>query len=129
MKAMNFENDAFLFPKNNFTNQYALGFELTSMQYAIENCYYSELVGEPIRLELNFIYTLEQVTELIVLEEPMSSVAFDIFVLLEIRSEMDNVSLQHIINRIPLLKYRYLGSFPSDYVPTRDKDTFANINT
>ena len=42
---------------------------------------------------------------------------------------MDNVSLKQIINRIPLLKYRYRGSFPSDYVPTLDNDTFAIINT
>ena len=28
----------------------------------------------------------------------------------------------------PLLKYRYRGSFPSDYIPTIDYDTFANIN-
>ena len=38
---------------------------------------------------------------------------------------MDNVSLQEIINRIPLLKYRYRGSFPPDFVPTFDNDTFA----
>ena len=42
---------------------------------------------------------------------------------------MDNVSLQQIINRISLLKYRYRGSFLSDYVPTLDNDTFAIINT
>ena len=42
---------------------------------------------------------------------------------------MDNFALQQIINRIPLLKFRYLGSFPSDYVPTLDNDTFAIINT
>ena len=42
---------------------------------------------------------------------------------------MDNVSLQQIIKRIPLLKYRYRGSFSSDYVPTLDNDTFAIINT
>ena len=42
---------------------------------------------------------------------------------------MDNVFLQQIINRIPLLKYRYRGSFPSDYVPTLDNDTFAILNT
>ena len=41
---------------------------------------------------------------------------------------MDNVSLQQIIKRIPLLKYRYRGAFPSDYVPTLDNDTFAIIN-
>ena len=42
---------------------------------------------------------------------------------------MDNFSLQQLINRIPLLKFRYLGSFPSDYVPSLDNDTFAIINT
>ena len=33
------------------------------------------------------------------------------------------------MNPNPLLKFRYLGSFPSDYVPTLDNDTFAIINT
>ena len=42
---------------------------------------------------------------------------------------MDNFALQQIINRIPLLNIRYFGSFPSDYVPTLDNDTFAIINT
>ena len=42
---------------------------------------------------------------------------------------MFKVSLQQIINRIPLLKYRYRGSFPSDYVPNLDNDTVAIINT
>ena len=42
---------------------------------------------------------------------------------------MDNFALQQFINRIPLLKFRYLGSFPSDHVPTLDNDTFAIINT
>ena len=43
--------------------------------------------------------------------------------------KMDNLALQQIINRNPLLKFWYLGSFPSDYVPTLDNDTFAIINT
>ena len=42
---------------------------------------------------------------------------------------MDNVSLQQLFNPIPLLKHRYRGSFPSDYVPTLGNDTFAIINT
>ena len=42
---------------------------------------------------------------------------------------MDNCALQQIYNGIPLLKFRYLGSLPSDYVPTLDNDTFAIINT
>ena len=60
----------------------------------------------------------------------MSSVAVDKFgVVGKQTSKMDNVSPQQIINRIPLLKYRYRGSFHSDYVPTLDNDTFAIINT
>ena len=42
---------------------------------------------------------------------------------------MDKFAQQQIISRIPLLKFRYLGSFPSDFVPTLDNDTFADINT
>ena len=33
------------------------------------------------------------------------------------------------IDRIPLLKYRYFGSFPSDRVPNLPLDTFAIVNT
>ena len=61
--------------------------------------------------------------------EGTSSVAVDKFGVVGKTSEIDNVSLQQIINRIPLLKHRYRGSFPSDYVPTLDNDTFGIINT
>ena len=33
--------------------------------------------------------------------------------------------MQQTVNRIPLLKLRFLDSFPSDYVPSLDNDTFA----
>ena len=42
---------------------------------------------------------------------------------------MDKIARQPIINCIPVLKFRYLGSFPSDYVPTLDNGTFAIVNT
>ena len=42
---------------------------------------------------------------------------------------MDNFALQQTISRIPLLKFWYHGSFPSDHVPTLNNDTFAIINT
>ena len=48
--------------------------------------------------------------------------------LFEKTSKMDNASLQQIISRISLLKYRYRGSFMYDYVPTPAIDTFATIN-
>ena len=129
MKAMNFQDDIPSFPIDKFKDHYVLVFELTSMQDATENCHYPELVAEPLRLEINFTFPLEHVTELIVMGERMSSVAVDKFGVVGKTPEMDNFSLQQIINRIPLLKYRCRGSFPSDFVPALDNDTFAIIHT
>ena len=75
MKAMNFQDDIPSIPIDDFKDHYVLVFDLTSMQDATENCHYPELAGEPLRLELNFTQPLENVTELIVLGERMSSVA------------------------------------------------------
>ena len=79
MKAMNFQDDVPSIPIDEFKDHYVLVFDLTSMQDATENCRYPELVGEPLRLELNFTNPLGSVTELIVLGERMSSVAIDKF--------------------------------------------------
>ena len=79
MKAMNFQDDIPSITIDDFKDHYVLVFDLTSMQDATENCHYPELVGEPLRLELNFTNPLENVTELIVLGERMSSVAVDKF--------------------------------------------------
>ena len=79
IKAMNFQDDIPSIPIDNFKDQYVLVFDLNSMQDATENCHYPELVGEPLRLELNFTFPLEHVTELIVLGERMSWVAVDKF--------------------------------------------------
>ena len=79
MKAMNFQEDIPSIPIDDFKDHYVLVFDLTSMQDATENCHYPELVGEPLRLELNFTNPLENVTELIVLGERMSTVAVDKF--------------------------------------------------
>ena len=79
MKAMNFQDDIPSIPLDDFEDHYVLVFDLTSMQDATENCHYPELVGEPLRLELNFTNPLENVTELIVLGERMSSVVVDKF--------------------------------------------------
>ena len=75
MKAMNFQDDIPLIPIHDFKDHYVLVFDLTSIQDATENCHYTELFGEPLRLELNSTNPLENVTELIVLGERMSSVA------------------------------------------------------
>ena len=79
MNAMNFQDDNPSIPTDDFKDHYVLVFDVTSMQDATENCHYPELVGEPLRLELNFTNPLENVTELIVLGERMSSVAVDKF--------------------------------------------------
>ena len=79
MKAMNFQDNFSSICIHDFTDHYVLVFDLTSLQDATENGDYPELVGEPLRVELNFTNLLENVTELIVLGERMSSVAVDKF--------------------------------------------------
>ena len=79
MKAMNFQVDIPSIPIDDFKDHYVLVFDLTSRQDATENFHYPELVGEPLRLELKITNPLENVTELFVLGERMSSVAVDKF--------------------------------------------------
>ena len=79
VRAMNFHVGLPSIPIDNFKDHYVLVFDLTSMQDATEHCRYPELVGEPLRLELNFNEALENVTEVIILGERMSSVAVDKF--------------------------------------------------
>ena len=79
MKAMSFQDDIPSIPIDDFKDHYVLVFDLNSMQDATENCQYLEFVGEPLRLELNFTNPPENVTELIVLGERMSSVAVEKF--------------------------------------------------
>ena len=79
IKARNFQDDIPWIPFHNFKDHYVLVFDLTSMQDATKNCHYPELVEEPQRLNLNFTFPLEHVTELIVLGERMSSGADDKF--------------------------------------------------
>ncbi len=52
--ALNFQDDIPSVPVDNFKDHYVLVFDLTSMQDATEHCHYPELIGEPLRLELNF---------------------------------------------------------------------------
>ena len=80
---MNFQDDIPSIPIDNFKDHYVLVFDLTSMKDATENCHYPGLVGEPLRLELNFTFPLEHVNELIVLGERMPSVAVDKFGVVE----------------------------------------------
>ena len=79
MKAMNFQDDISSIPIDNFKDHYVLVFDLTSMHDATENCHYLDLVGKPLRLDLEFALLLEHVTELILLGERLSSLAVDKF--------------------------------------------------
>ena len=76
---MNFQDDIPSIPVDNFKDHYVLVFDLTSMQDATEHCHCRKLIGEPLRLELYFSSPLENVIEVIVLGERMSSVAADMF--------------------------------------------------
>ena len=84
MKAMNFRDDLATIPFDNPEDHYVLVFDLTPMQDASEKCYYTEVVGEPLRLELNFTSPLEHFTKLVVLGERMSWVAVDKFLVIDI---------------------------------------------
>ena len=79
MKTMNIQDDIPSITIDDFKDHYVLVFDLTSEQDATEKCHYPELVGKPLRRELNFTNPLENVTELIVLGERISSVAVDKF--------------------------------------------------
>ena len=129
MKAMNFQDDIPSIPSVNLKHHYVPVFDLTSMHDATENCFYPELVGEPLLQELNYTFPLEHVTELIVMGERMSRLQLTNLVLLGRISKENKVSPQQLINRIQLLKYRYVGSFPSDYVRFLPNETFAVIKS
>ena len=113
MKAMSFQDDIPSIPIDKINDHYVLLFGLTSMQDATDNCYYSELVGKPLRLELNFTFRLRHVTELILLGEQMPSVVVNKFGFVREKSKMNNRSRLEIINRIPFFKNLHRDSFPT----------------
>ena len=126
--AVNFQHDIPSIPVDNFKEHYIVVFDLTSMQDATEHRHYPKTMGEPLRLELYLSSPLKIVTEVVVLNvclllQSTSSV------LCEKIFEMDNTSLKQTVNRIPLLKYRHIRSFPSDFVPNITNDTLAIFNT
>ena len=77
MKATNFQDDISAFLVDNFEDHCALEFASTSMQDATERCHNSELVGEPMTLNVIFTFAAEHVTEVLVLGKAISSVPVD----------------------------------------------------
>ena len=69
MKAMKFQVDTLSIRIDKFKDHLVPLFDLSSMQDATENLHYPDLVREPLRLGLNFVFHLQRVTELIVLGE------------------------------------------------------------
>ena len=58
---------------------FVLIFDLTSMQEATKNIHQPEVVGEPLRLKLNFTFPPEQVTERILLGDRVFLIAVNKF--------------------------------------------------
>ena len=103
-KAMNIQDDIPSIPTDFFKAHHVLLFDMTSMVDAALNCHYTELVGEPLRLPLNFTIPPEHVSELIVLGNECLWLQLKYLLFLEKMSERDNVSREEIIYRIPLPK-------------------------
>ena len=112
MIEMSFQDDIRSISTDNFKNQYVLVFDLTSMQDATVECHYPTVVREPLRLELNFNFRLEHVTDFNVLEERMLSFAVDYFGVGGKKSQMASIALKQIIRCIFLLVFGYLRFFP-----------------
>ena len=79
MRAMNFNEEIPVLPNDFFTDHYVLVFDLTSLQDAGKNVHYPEISGENLCLEMFFERPLTIVTELIFLEERISTVKIDQF--------------------------------------------------
>ena len=62
MKAMKFQDDIALILIDTFKDPYVLVCDSISMQDATGNCHYVEVVGEPLRMELNATSLREHVT-------------------------------------------------------------------
>ena len=123
-KAMDFQVDFTSIPIDIFRDYNALVLNLTSMQDATEKCPYPELVAELQRLELNFTFTLEHGTKW----SNFFKCSWQVWLCWKNYLKR-KISLQQVFSQFPLLKYRYRGSFSSDYIPTFDNDTFAIIYT
>ena len=129
MKTIIFQDDIPSIPIDIIKDHLVIVFDLTSMQEATENCHYTELVGEPLRLELNFTFPLEHVSRISILGNRKPSVAVSSLASLWRISKMDHVALEQVISRILLLKYRNFVSFSADSVPTLLNETFAIMKT
>ena len=91
---------------------YVLVFDLTSLQDAIENCHHQEHFGEPMRLELNVTFSRSMLLNSLFWKNEKLGLQLTNLVLLESIFKMDNVALQQIFNRNPLLPSHYVQLSP-----------------
>ena len=68
MKTINFPADIPSTLNDSFENRHILAFDSTSIQDAVKNCHYPELVREPLGLALYLTFLHARVTDLIVLD-------------------------------------------------------------
>ena len=121
---MNFHDDSPSILIDSFKDHPVLTFDLTSMQDATKNII-TQYTGEPMRLELIFSLPLHRFLNSLFWGNECLWLQFTSLGLLEKSSNLDIVSLQPIIKCIPLRKYRYFDSVPSDFAPTLDNDIFV----
>ena len=63
MKAPNVGDDIRPLATGCFETHYVIVLDMTSMQNATEYCHHHELFGEPLMLEINFIFLVEHFTD------------------------------------------------------------------
>ena len=78
-KAKSFQETIHSNPIDTFKYHQKLVFDFTPMQDSTRKILYPKLDGEPLKLELKFTSPLDDVTELIVLGDRISSIAVDKF--------------------------------------------------
>ena len=77
MEATSFQDEIISILNDNFKDLHVLVFDLSFMQNAIELCHYPKLFRGPLRLELNFTFPLEHVTDLFVVGKQVPLVEND----------------------------------------------------
>ena len=128
MKPNKHQDDKPSTPIDMFNDHYIQVYDMTSTQDHTQKCHNLELVGEPLRQDLNFTVQLEHVTELIVLEKRTSSVSVDKFGVIEENIPNGKRCSQTKNQSYASSQILVLWSFPSRLCSDSGHETFAIIN-
>ena len=129
MKAMNFQDDIPSIPIDDSKYHYVLVFDLNSMQDATENSLFWTCWGTTETGAKVYQSSWKRYWTHCIRWTNVVGCSWQVWCCWKECVKTENFALRQIMNRMSLLKFRYLGSFPSKYVPTLDNDTFAIINT